>query len=105
MIYISRRQDTTIITDNVVEYTPKTLDIYLDDTLIGTYLNTSTSELYIRFLIPTADVINYQQREYKLKIVSYSALLKEELVIMVDNTKEPITEYTKEKQIKFYEGY
>lgn len=103
MIYITRHQNTTIVTDNVVNYIPDNLDIYLDDILIGTYPNTSTKLIYLSFTIPVTDIESYQEREYKMKIKNYHQTIKEELVIVKDNTPLPIQEVTNTKQIIFYE--
>lgn len=105
MIYITRNQNTTVITDNLVDYIPDNLSIYLDDVLVGSYANESTTLLYLRFTIPVADISAYQEREYKMKLTNYTATVKEELVIVKDNTVTPIVEVTKTKTIKFYEGY
>lgn len=104
MIYITRNQSTKITTDSVVDYSPSSLTIYLDDVLLGTYTNTSDSVYYLQFTIPVADISGYQQREYTMKIQSSYATLKQELVIVRDYTEVPIVEVTKTKVIKFYEG-
>ena len=103
VIYITRLQNTTVITDNIIDYIPDNLSIYLDDVLIGTYANLSTTLLYLKFTIPVADISAYQEREYNMKITNYSATIKEELIIVKDNTAMPIVEVTKTKSIKFYE--
>lgn len=104
MIYITRDQNTKIITDNIVNYIPDNLTIFLDDVEIGTYPNTSDSLFYLQFEIPVDDIQTYQQREYKMKIQNYFTTIKEELVIVKDYTVTPIVEVTKTKEIKFYEG-
>lgn len=103
MIYITRHQNTTIVTDNVVNYIPDNLSIYLDDILIGTYANLSNKLLYLSFTIPVADIQEYQEREYKMKITNYFRTIKEELVIVKDYTPLPIQEVSNTKQIIFYE--
>lgn len=103
MIYITRNQNTVITTDNLVDYIPDNLSVYLDGLLIGTYANTSTTILYLIFEIPVLDIQSHQEREYKMKLTNYSATIKEELVIVKDYTAMPIVEVTKTKEIKFYE--
>ena len=103
MIYITRNQNTTIITDSFVDYIPDYLDIYLDDALIGTYANISTTTLYMKWVIPVADINSYQEREYNMKIVNHGATIKQELVIVKDYTSETNYTITENKEIIFYE--
>lgn len=104
MIYITRDQDTTVITDNLVDYIPDNLSIYLDDVLIGKYPNISNTKLYLKFEVPVEDIQGYQEREYTMTIVNYFANIKEELTIVKDYNSDPIVNETKTKSVKFYEG-
>lgn len=103
MIYIPLNQSKLIITDNFVNYIPDNLTIYLDDELLGTYVNESTSLLYLKFNINSGDTSNFQEREYNMKITNYSATIKEELVIVKDYYQITKTEVTTNKEKKFYE--
>ena len=49
MIYLYKNNFNEIVTDNVINFIPSTLEIYLNDTKLGEYLNYSTSLLYLYF--------------------------------------------------------
>lgn len=103
MIYIIKRNTNEIITDNVTNFIADNLDIYLDDVLIGTYINYSTSILYLRFDIPSSDIANLEERDYEIKIYNHKALIKKELVCIKSNSSLEIKTITNPKNIKFYE--
>lgn len=104
MIYLYKNNFNEIVTDNVINFIPNTLEIFLNDTKLGDYLNYSTSLLYLYFDIPSIDLINFQEKEYKIKIYNYSALIKEELCYLKDNTINIIVnEFNSEKKIRYYE--
>lgn len=100
MIYISKNNQVEIFTDNLVNFVPDELMIYLDDQLIGTFENLSESENYLRFIIPALDLT---EREYKMKIFNHKALIKEELVQVQDFTKPVAISPDTSKNIVMYE--
>lgn len=100
MIYLSKNNQSEIVTDNVTDYSPEIIDVYLDDVLIGNFENLSTRVKYIKFLCPKLDM---QEKEYTMKIYSYGALLKQELVIVKDLSKFTPKSVTNPKTIKMYE--
>lgn len=102
MIYIYK-QNNEIITDNIINFIPDTLDIYLDDIYIGNFINKSTSLLYLKFDILLSDIEMLQEREYKLNIYTHEALIKTELCIIKDDDTIEIKSITKQKQIVMYE--
>lgn len=103
MIYINKGQATEITTDNIVNFVPDNLEVYLDDVLVGTFVNYSTSELYLKFMVLAVDIAPHQSREYKLKIYTHHRLIKEELVAVKDNSVSQVKTITNQKSIKFYE--
>lgn len=104
MIYIYKNSiSNEITTDNVANFIPDELEVYLDDTLIGTYTNDSTSTIYLIFTIPAEDVVNFQEKEYKLNIYNHEALIKSELVVVKENISIEVKQVTKTNTIKFYE--
>lgn len=100
MIYLSKNNQSEIVTDNVTDSSPETVDVYLDDVLIGNFENLSTRVKYIEFLCPKLDM---QEKEYTMKIYSYDVLLKQELVIVKDLSKFTPKSVTNPKTIKMYE--
>lgn len=104
MIYISKDQSTVITTENVVDYVPMTLDVYLDEVKLGSYNNISNSRLYLVFEIPLEDISGYQEREYNMKITSHYATLKTELVYVKDYISISTLEVNNPKKIIMYEG-
>lgn len=100
MIYLSKNNQTIVITDSVIDYIPEILDIYLDDVLIGNFENQSHHNFYFEFIVPKLEL---EEKEYKMKIYSHYALLKEELVIVKDLSKLTIKSITEPKSIKMYE--
>lgn len=102
MIYIIKNQDNVVLTDSWINYIPEILNVYIDDVLIGEYINNSLTNSYISITIPSADLDNIQLKESKLKWFSNGVLLKEELVsIKTPNTFE-IQSITK-TTIQYYE--
>ena len=103
MIYINKNQDTTVITDSIINYVPTVLSIYFDETLVGTYNNLSTDVNYIRFFMPVADTNGFVEKEYIMKIVTYSTTIKEELIIVKDNSVVSKYEYERNTNNYYYE--
>lgn len=103
MIYITKTIDNDIVTDNVTDFIPDNLAIYFDDILINTYPNISTSILYLKFSIPSIDIENFQEKEYKLNIYNHSALIKQELMIIKENNSLEVTSINKTNNIVMYE--
>lgn len=100
MIYISKNNQVEITTDNIVNFIPDFLDIYLDDIFIGQFENLSNKLLYLTFIIPALEM---EEREYQMKIYNNEALIKQELVIVKDFSNLEIKSVINEKTIKFYE--
>lgn len=100
MIYLSKNNQVEVFTDNVVNFIPDVLDVYLNDVLLGSFDNLSDNEMYLRFIIPTLDK---QEMEYKMKIYTHKALIKEELVIIKNFRKDEIKTINNSKEIVFYE--
>lgn len=100
MIYLSKNNATTVITDNVVNLVPSEFDVYLDEVLIGRFPNHSSKSQYLKFECPKLDLV---EREYIMKIYSNEALIKEELVIVKDLSESKPISITKPKQILMYE--
>lgn len=100
MIYLSKNNQTNVLTDNVVSFIPDTVDVYLDEVLIGNFENLSTNDREINFIFPK---VVLEEREYIMKIYTHKALIKKELIIVKDlSVNSPISR-TKPKQIKMYE--
>lgn len=103
MIYLYNNQENVVLTDSWFNYIPDTLSVYIDDVLIGEYINNSTTNSYINITIPLTDLSNIQLKESKLRWFSNGVLLKEELVsIKSTNTFEIIS--TNKSNIKFYDN-
>ncbi len=102
MIYLYNNQENVVLTDSWFNYIPETLSVYIDDVLIGEYINNSLVNSYISITIPLIDLSNIQLKESKLRWFSNGVLLKEELVsIKSTNTFEIVS--TNKSNIKFYE--
>ena len=100
MIYLSKNNETKVITDNVTNFSPENIDVYLDEILIGNFENLSTNDRELKFITPKLELT---EREYIMKIFCSNTLIKEELIIVKDLTKfEPIS-INKTKKIKMYE--
>lgn len=101
MIYISKNNQVEITTDNIVNFIPDFLDVYLDDIFIGQFENLSTDKLiYLTFIVPSLDL---EEREYQMTIYNHEALIKKELVIVKDFSNLEIKSINNAKEIKFYE--
>lgn len=104
MLYLYKTKDNIIITDNFVDYIPGSLDVYLDNQIVGTYSNESTDKNYLVLTIPAADILSFNNCEYQIKYNYYDETIKQELVSIKDSSvlETKITK-TKEKTIKYYE--
>ena len=100
MIYLSKNNQTIVLTDNVVDYIPGVLDVYLDDVLIGNFENQYDNN---RKLLFTFSSENLEEKEYIMKIYSWGVLIKQELVIVKDLTESTSKSVTSTKKIKMYE--
>lgn len=105
MIYIIQNVNNTITTDSWIEYIPESITVYLDDKLVGSYLNESTKNEYIVLSIPKEDITNFQNKEYKLKLVNNNnyTLIKIELVSVKTNIIDNSNTVINNKQEVFYE--
>lgn len=102
MIYLIQNQENIVLTDSWLNYIPEILSVYIDDVLIGEYINNSLVNSYISITIPLVNLVGLQLIEGKLKWFSNGVLLKEELVsVKSTNTFEVIS--TNKSNIKFYE--
>lgn len=105
MIYLLNKQDNTIHTESWLEYKPTDFLVYLDDVLLGTFLNESVYNEYITITIPGTSLVNIQNKEYTLKLYHNLALLKVELVVVKSGIPIEIigpTSTNNDKQIIFY---
>lgn len=100
MIYISKNNHVEIFTDNLVDFIPDILDVYLDDVLIGSFDNLSDNTIYLRFIVP---VLTITEKEYTMKIFNHKALIKQELVIVKYFTQNEVKSITTTKELKMYE--
>jgi hypothetical protein len=100
MIYLSKNNQTIVLTDNVVDYIPGVVDVYLDDVLIGNFENQYHNNRKILFTFPNEEL---EEREYIMKIYSNEVLIKQELVIVKDLTESTPKSVTNTKKIKMYE--
>lgn len=100
MIYLSKNNQTNVLTDNVANAIPVTVDVYLDDVLIGNFENLSTNEREISFIMPKLDL---EEREYIMRLYIGEALIKKELVIVKDLSEFKPISITNPKTIKMYE--
>ena len=80
MIYLINNRNNTITTESWLKYIPTDFLVYLDDVLVGTFLNESVYNEYITLTIPSSNLVNLQNKEYMLKIYHNLSLLKVELV-------------------------
>jgi hypothetical protein len=104
MLYIKKTESNIIITDSFVDYIPSSLDVYLDDTIVGTYNNESNDSNYLVLVIPAIDVQKFNNCEYKIKYVYYGETIKEELASIKDSSVlETKIIKTKEKTVQYYE--
>lgn len=103
MIYIAKNQLSHLISDSLIDYLPTQFSVYLDDILVGSYANISDSIFYHIIEIPSEDISQFANREYKLKWVDNGATIKTELCLVKDFTIAEIKSVTKTKTIKTYE--
>lgn len=105
MIYIINKENNTITTDSWIEYIPSTIQLYLDDILVGSYTNLSTKNEYIVLTIPKEDIVNIENKEYDLKLINgdNSTIIKIELVVVKSNVISTSNSVINNKKDKFYE--
>lgn len=105
MLYIYKGNVNVIQTDSVVDYIPvDPVTIYLDDILIGSFNNESSDINYLIFYVQADGLPSLENKEYKIKYVYHSEIIKEELCMVKDLIIKPtIINYNKEKTVKFYE--
>lgn len=105
MIYIYKNASNTITTDSWLAYIPTSITIYLNDILIGSYINESTRNEYIVLTIPAADLSNLEAKEYNLKLINNdnATLIKIELVIFKKPLNITTNTVTNNLTQKFYE--
>lgn len=82
MIYIQKTVNNKIVTDNLLEYIPNSIAVYLDDILIDSYSNDSLNSRYLVIEIPLEDLSNLENKEYTLKLMDDTTLIKTELVVV-----------------------
>lgn len=102
MIYIIKKQDNIVLTDSWLNYIPELLNVYVDDVLIGEFINNSLVNNYISVTIPKEDLDALQLVEGKLKWFSNGILLKEELVSIKSTNSFEINSITN-NTITYYE--
>ena len=105
MIYIVNKENNTITTDSWIEYIPTTIQVYLDDILLGSFLNESTKNEYIVFTIPKENIVDVENKEYNLKLINLDngTMIKVELVVVKSNASIVTNSVTNNKKPKFYE--
>ena len=104
MIYLYKQNDNSLKTDSWLDYIPTTFNMYLDDVLVGEYLNTSIDPSYFVLAIPAVDIEGFQSKEYKLKLFTDGNLVKEELLVIKFSTELEIKSINKSNTIKMYES-
>lgn len=105
MIYIINKENNTITTDSWLDIIPTNVTIYIDDILIGTYINESSKKEYIVFSIPSTDLIKIENKEYDLKLINSgdATIIKVELVVVKSNVTSQSNSVINNKKAKFYE--
>ena len=103
MIYLTKSEDNTVITDSLLSIIPTSLSIYLDDTLVGTYDNLSTHKSYMEFIILEADIEEFQEREYELIIKVNNSVIKNELIIVKESGSLIVKSISKTNKVKMYD--
>lgn len=104
MIYLHKNIENEVITDSWTKFIPDVFEIYLDDVLLTTVDNLSTDVRYYEFILESILLNSLDIREYELKIYSHQALLKKELVQIVDSSKDRVnTQIQNEITYKIYE--
>lgn len=102
MIYISKNNHAEILTDNLLDYIPDKLKLYLDDIYLGEFDNLSSNKKYLRFIVPTSTL---DPREYELFIYTNGLKMKSELVVIIDFTQQIQSSADEKKSIIFYEDF
>ena len=105
MIYIFKNANNEVTTDNCTDYIPGQVSIYLEDIKIGTYTNITTNLSFIRFIVPSTDLIDLELKEYKMIIRndSNATIIKTELISVKNDITPQFTELINNKKEKFYE--
>ena len=103
MIYLTKSEDNTVITDSLLSVIPTSLTIYLDDTLVGTYDNLSTHNSYIKFTVLEDDISTFQEKEYELIIKSNNSVIKNELIIVKESGALIVKSISKTNKVKMYD--
>lgn len=103
MIYITNGQDNAITTDSWLEYIPSNFTVYLDDILIGNFLNESVNKEYIILSIPSTSLVDMQNREYTIKYYIDTVLIKSELVAVRSNIEPEVKSINKSNEVIMYE--
>lgn len=88
MIYLHKNIDNRVITDSWTKYSPDIFEIYLDEQLLVEVDNLSTDVRFYEFILESTLLNDIQIREYELKIYSHQALVKKELVQIIDSSKD-----------------
>lgn len=101
MIYIITNQENVILTDSWFNYIPEVLNVYINDDLLGEFINESSDINYFKITIPEIPS-NFQLIESKLRWFSNGVLLKEELCSIKSNKAFSISS-TNKSDIKYYE--
>lgn len=103
MIYITKFIDNEVTTDNIVDFIPDNLDVYLDDNLLGTYVNLSTYKHLLLFIIPSEDLVDYAEKDYSMKILNHFEKIKEELVCIKELSTFEVKSINKTNKIVMYD--
>lgn len=103
MIYITNGQDNTITTDSWLDYIPSNFTVYLDDILIGNFLNESVNDEYIILSIPSTSLVDLQNREYTINYYTESVLMKSELISVRSNIQPEVKSINKSNEVIMYE--
>lgn len=104
MIYIYKNETNFLVTDCLGDILLDSFQVFIDDALIGEFINESHDENYIAFTLEPSQLINLNNAESTLKIIYYDKLVKSELISIldIDNIK-PLKIKTKTNSIKYYE--
>lgn len=102
MVYLINSQVNELRTDSWLNYIPELLNVYLDDVLIGEFINESTSNQYFIVTIQPELLVDFQLKEHKLRWFADGVLLKEELLVVKSTNQLEIKSINKSNQIIMY---
>lgn len=104
MIYIYKNEPNFVVTDSLGDILLDSFQVFIDDLLIGEFINESCDQNYIAFTLEPGQLINLNNAEAHLRIIYYDKLVKSELISILDlDNVKPTKIKTKTNSIKYYE--